>query len=204
MLPSESLSDHDINNENYVIANIYGPNVDDPNFFQDVIKQIDSMNTDLKIIAGDLNLYLETIDKTGGTPRTHPNARDVLRPYINDANLLDVWRFMNPDIQDRGPGFWKSNTSLLEDKEFSEQLWRVIDIELEQTYNSPITKWELTKLAIRNYTLKQSAIKKKVTENKLSVLEWKLEEDNLHVYVLFYDKEQHIRAPKVEIDEILE
>ena len=60
-----------INNEEYVLANIYGPNQDDAQFFTEVTKQMDNLNVDLKIIAGDFNFYLEQIDKMGGQPNIH-------------------------------------------------------------------------------------------------------------------------------------
>ena len=60
-----------VNNDELIFANVYGPNEDDLNFFQDFTKQIDSLNSDLKIIGGDFNFYLAPEDKSGGLPNIH-------------------------------------------------------------------------------------------------------------------------------------
>ena len=70
--------------------------------------------------------------------------------------------YLNFSAHERGPGFWKFNTSLLEDDLFKDQLGRIIEIEIAQEYKDPAIKWEVIKLAIRNYTLQQSTIKKKL------------------------------------------
>ena len=45
-----------INNEPYVLADIYGPNVDNQQFYHDLLEKIDELNIDRKIIGGDFNL----------------------------------------------------------------------------------------------------------------------------------------------------
>ena len=48
------------------MANVYIPNIDDSKIFQDLLNDVEAMNTDLKIIGGDFNLVLDkTIDKKG-------------------------------------------------------------------------------------------------------------------------------------------
>ena len=63
----------------------------------------------------------------------------------------------------RGPGYWKLNVDLLKDNNYTEQLSKIIDIELKQNYqNYKITcKWEMVKLLIRNFTLKYATQKAK-------------------------------------------
>ena len=47
-----------INKEDYLLANVYGPNNDNPVIFADLFESMEDMQTDLKIIA-DFNLVLQ-------------------------------------------------------------------------------------------------------------------------------------------------
>ena len=106
----------------------------------------------------------------------------------------------------RGPGFWKFNVSLLEDKEFTSHLESILEVELAQTYKGYKTKWEMIKLAIRSHTLKYAALKKKSRDNKLEVLERKLKqvEGRLHQQTLFQEDERYLMEIQKEINEIVE
>ena len=132
------------------------------------------MNVDLKIIGGDFNLVIDlALDKQGGQNSTHIESVKILKEYIEQCDLKDIWRQMNPDVRrytwrtlrpnpifvridfflvtdriqqsvinteivpgyktdhsmptmtieigctTRGPGYWKFNTSLLDDLEFT-------------------------------------------------------------------------------------
>ena len=52
--------------DDYVLSNVYGPNIDDPVFFHHFIDDIKELNTDLKIIGGDFNLILDPLLDRGG------------------------------------------------------------------------------------------------------------------------------------------
>ena len=93
----------------------------------------------------------------------------------------------------------------MEDKTFVEELAKVIEIEQAQPAPSIKQKWELIKLAIRNYTLKYAARKQKSMNNKLNALEKKLkEEQKLHERSLFIYSENHTLHLKQDINEIVE
>ena len=79
-----------INNEEYLFANIYGPNNDDPVLFWDIIRLMGNFQTDLKIIAGDFNLYLDSVDKLGGNPNFHTNSVEIFKAYFKESNMIDV------------------------------------------------------------------------------------------------------------------
>ena len=72
---------------------------------------------------------------------------DILPGFRTDHSIHTL--YLNFTNHTRGKGYWKLNTSLLEDPVGVEQLGRVIDIELAQEYSTVGMKWELTKLAIR-------------------------------------------------------
>jgi exonuclease III len=76
------------------LANIYGPNEDDPNFFLEIIKLIEDIPNDNRIIGGDFNCILDTDkDKKGGC-EDHANkaVRAVLLTYMEETELIDIWR----------------------------------------------------------------------------------------------------------------
>ena len=51
------------------------------------------------IIGGDFNLVLDlNKDKKGGRSKTHTNSVKTLEKFIDELNLIDVWRVLNPDI----------------------------------------------------------------------------------------------------------
>ena len=88
-----------VENKKFVLANIYAPNEDNPNFFNTCFGEIDRFRPDYKIVAGDLNLVLDLIvDKQGGTPTTHSNSVKVVKEYMQNNELVDIWRIMHPDI----------------------------------------------------------------------------------------------------------
>ena len=61
------------------------------------MEDLDSLETDLKIIGGDFNLVLDVkIDKKSGLPHTNDNARRILASYVDQNNLIDVWRDLHP------------------------------------------------------------------------------------------------------------
>ena len=88
-----------INNARYLLAIVYGPNTDNLMFFSSFTEDLDAMEVDMKIIAGDFNLVLNPeLDKRGDLVATHENAEEILQSYMDQNNLLDIWRECNPDI----------------------------------------------------------------------------------------------------------
>ena len=55
------------------------------------------------------------------------------------------------EIEQRGPGYWKLNCALLQDKEYVSSINQLIEIELEQScYKSKKQQWENLKFAIQD------------------------------------------------------
>lgn len=80
-----------------VICNIYAPNSDDPNFFINLFESLTPYNKSNLIIVGDFNLVLNlNLDKQG-RPNTHKNAQKVFHSFIEELDLIDPWRFFNPN-----------------------------------------------------------------------------------------------------------
>ena len=123
--------------------------------------------------------------------------------YRSDHSLLST--ILVFDEHERGPGYWKLNTSLLRIHDYVEKMNKLLDIELSQTFSSFKSKWELTKLAIRGSTIQYTVRRQKVKHNQSEVLDRKLsklqqELDNNEA--LFRDTKEQIRLVQHEIREI--
>lgn len=77
------------------LINIYGPNRDEPGFYQDILNNIIAYENPV-ILAGDFNLVLNPdIDLHDYINVNNPKARDQVLNMMFECNLLDVWRELN-------------------------------------------------------------------------------------------------------------
>ena len=91
-----------INDQEFTIANIYGPNESSSDFFRDIFDKICQTEQTNQIIAGDFNVVLNPmIDKksvltTQKPTKMDPAAIDLVK-QIDQNNWLDIWRVLNPE-----------------------------------------------------------------------------------------------------------
>ena len=81
----------------YLVANVYGPNKDDPEFFYEFFQKIHAMTHDHLIIGGDFNTVLDNdVDRSVGS---HCNAKssEYLNMVKEALELVDPWRELYPD-----------------------------------------------------------------------------------------------------------
>lgn len=82
----------------YTLCNLYGPNNDNPEFFQKVFKIIELCGNDYKVTAGDFNLVMDNdLDKRGELFHAHKNAMQFIQNYTEQENIIDIWRKTFPD-----------------------------------------------------------------------------------------------------------
>ena len=82
------------------LVNIYGPNKDDPSFYENVLKCITEMENDTYIICGDFNLTLDqNMDCFNYKHINNPKARTFVSNKINDNNLFDTFRELHPSLK---------------------------------------------------------------------------------------------------------
>ena len=82
-----------IENSIFSVANVYGPNQDDPCFFQDFFQKLITFSAKDLIIGGDFNLILnDTLDKIGGPKHKNAQARNSLISHMDILKLKDVFR----------------------------------------------------------------------------------------------------------------
>ena len=83
---------------NFLLVNIYGPNKDEPLFYQTLVTNILRFNNANILIVGDWNLILNPeIDCKNYKNINNPRARQQVLKLINELNLYDAWREENQE-----------------------------------------------------------------------------------------------------------
>ena len=83
-----------------LLVNLYGPNRDEPEFYNTLKEKIMKLDNPNVIMAGDWNMVLDTFkDYQNYKHVNNPKAREVVESMITDLNLCDTWRDLNPDCQ---------------------------------------------------------------------------------------------------------
>ena len=93
--------------EKYVLTNVYAPNTDSPDFFTEIFNKIDNLDGH-RMLVGDFNLVLDPhIDRLGSL-NNNTKACEVLKEYMQQNALCDLWRIRNPN---RKFYSWRRNKS---------------------------------------------------------------------------------------------
>lgn len=84
------------------IASVYGPNTDDPVFFQNLFSSISTLSDCPIIIAGDFNTVLDpTMDRSDLSKNKRIwQSTKTIKQFMNDFGLVDSWRLQHPDSKD--------------------------------------------------------------------------------------------------------
>ena len=89
-------------NELFCIQNIYAPTQDHVDeqlqFFKSLKNDIEENQDKNLIIGGDFNLYMTRLDKDDMVYKPNKSC-DLLTSYMDDYNISDIWRTLNPDIK---------------------------------------------------------------------------------------------------------
>ena len=89
-----------INEKEITLINLYGPNNDDPAFFEQLEKYIRENNEKKFIVGGNFKTVInENIDKRNGRTDTHKLCRRTINNIIDANTLIDIWRDMHPLLE---------------------------------------------------------------------------------------------------------
>ena len=81
----------------FLIANVYAPNKDSPQFMQEVFGKISKFTPHFAIIGGDFNLGIDvTVDRLGSTCNNDKAAK-WLSDHLDNSDHVDVWRHLHED-----------------------------------------------------------------------------------------------------------
>ena len=80
------------------MANVYGPYQDNPQFYRTLFQRVSEYDNDKIIMCSDLNFVLNPgIDYENYLHINNPRSRQVMLEFLEENNLLDIWRIMNED-----------------------------------------------------------------------------------------------------------
>ncbi|KAJ1137997.1 hypothetical protein NDU88_004388 [Pleurodeles waltl] len=72
---------------------VYGPNVDDPGFFLELWRLVESLGPGAILWGGDFNVVLDAkLDRESKARMQHVAAAKALEPVMRDGALVDLWR----------------------------------------------------------------------------------------------------------------
>jgi len=79
------------------LVNVYGPNMDNPIFYRNLFLILAEL-PGYFVIGGDFNCALyPDLDRSTKSDLSHLQTRIVLKQYMQDFNLIDIWRNRHPD-----------------------------------------------------------------------------------------------------------
>lgn len=97
-----------ISDRHITLVNIYGPNRDNPGFYQDLQDRLSKYENNLFIIAGDFNLILnQDYDSYNYVHLNNQNARNKVLDIMIEYNLIDCWR--ENHLEDREYTWFRRN-----------------------------------------------------------------------------------------------
>ena len=90
----------------FFIINIYAPNKDDPDWFNNLFNIMEPISNNCEIWTGDWNAALSDNDIYNYTTLRHSLASQTINNYINKTGLIDIWRIQHSE---RKRFTWRSN-----------------------------------------------------------------------------------------------
>lgn len=97
----------------------------------------------------------------------------IIPAIATDHSMITI-HFTNIDYESRGPSHWKLNTSLLEDKQYKEEICNQYPLWLQQfseNSNDYRKQWDGVKYKIRQFSMEFSKKKARQNRNELILLE---------------------------------
>lgn len=81
------------------LTNVYGPNNDDSNFYNDLFFILSTLQGS-HIIGGDFNCALNPkLDRSSGVDQSHISCRAAIHRFMKDLQIMDIWRERNQNIK---------------------------------------------------------------------------------------------------------
>lgn len=90
--------DTTIEDTHVTLINIYGPNADNPGFYEKVKDTFLNLDNDYFILCGDFNLVLNPeVDTFNYCNINNPKAREKVLDIMKDLQLVDYYKILHPD-----------------------------------------------------------------------------------------------------------
>ena len=82
------------------LITIYAPNIDRPEFFNQIRDLMNKTDTDYIVVCGDFNLVLNPqLDSMNYKNINHPRSRQILLHTMDELNLIDTFRYFHPHVK---------------------------------------------------------------------------------------------------------
>lgn len=83
-----------------VLANVYGPNWDDENFFRNFFFSLPDLHSHQLILGGDFNCCLDPLlDRSSTKLSAVSKSAKTIQIFMEQYAISDPWRFFNPGIK---------------------------------------------------------------------------------------------------------
>lgn len=93
------ISEIEVDDCQFVLCNLYAPNIDSPNFFAQVKQNIESFENRNIILGGDFNFVIDNDKDRLFSHCNNDKARDEFLSFAQEYELIDSWRTMHPDTR---------------------------------------------------------------------------------------------------------
>lgn len=89
-----------INAQRLTLGNVYGPNDDNPVFFNMIQTKLGDHDNGLTILGGDFNVVQDySLDISNIRNQNNPKAHEKVNNMKEELDLYDPWRLQNPDTK---------------------------------------------------------------------------------------------------------
>ena len=90
--------DINVDKINFTLVSIYGPNDDNPQFYENIMSIVEEFGNENFIICGDFNLVLcPELDYCNYLHVNNPKSREKVLELIEERSLIDPYRQLYPD-----------------------------------------------------------------------------------------------------------
>lgn len=77
---------------------MYAPNWDHESFFKQILSMLPDLSSCDLILGGDFNCWMNpSLDRSSPTSATQSKSAKVIQAFMDEFNVIDPWRFFNPD-----------------------------------------------------------------------------------------------------------
>ena len=91
--------DLELSTKRLTFVSIYGPNKDEPIFYENLVQKINKFKNEDMLLVGDWNLLLNPeIDGHNYKHLNNPRARQQVLFIMNELNLVDIWREEHQEV----------------------------------------------------------------------------------------------------------
>ena len=123
--------------------------------------------------------------------------RNIPGTHLNGVRMSDhrgLKAVFDTGSNTRGPGYWKFNTSLLENQNFIDEMKEyIINTQFTDAENEPHKKWEFLKCKIKTFCIHFSSKQNKSMKTKISSIEKEISEiENLNHVDVNMNRKRHL------------